>query len=73
MPRMSIEVSNDLNTRLDKFLPWGTKQRCVSALLIHLCDAVDTHGKQIIGLILNEEWNLITKELKKKEETLERE
>ena len=68
MPRLSIDVSKDLNARLDKFLPWGTKQNIVLAILEQLCDSVETHGNGLVGLIMSREFNLITKEVQNKKE-----
>jgi len=68
MPRLSIQIDDKLDDRLNKFLPWGSKQRTAEALLIMLCEAVELHGKGLVGLLLNQEFNLITQEVKKRKE-----
>lgn len=68
MPRLSIQIDDALDDRLNKFLPWGTKQRLMEAIIIMTCEAVELHGKGLVGLLLNQEFNLVTQEVKKKKE-----
>ena len=68
MPRLSINLDDDLNKRLDKFLPWGTKQTVMVALCELLCISVEKHGKKLVGLLLNKEFNFITNEILAKPE-----
>lgn len=65
MPRLSIQIDDALDDRLNKFLPWGTKQRLMESIIIMTCDAVELHGKGLVGLLLNQEFNLITQEMQK--------
>lgn len=71
MPRLSIQLEDSLNNRLDKFLPWGTKQNVMVALCEMLCCSVEQHGSKIVGLLLNKEYDIITGQvnLKEKEQT----
>lgn len=63
MPRLSIQIPDELDKRLDKFLPWGTKQRVMLHLAEQLCNAVDSHGRQILTAFMTNEYSVITKEL----------
>ena len=65
MPRLSIQLSDELDERLNGFLPWGVKQRVMESMCVMLCDAVDIHGPKLVGLLINQEFNLITQEVKK--------
>ena len=67
MPRISIIIEDALDQRMNKFLPWGVKNKVMEALCENLCDAVETHGKELVGLILNKDWNAVTKHVSKKE------
>lgn len=68
MPRLSIQINDHLDDRLNKFLPWGTKQKVCETVITMLADAVEKHGPQLVGLLVNGEYNLITGEVRKKQE-----
>ena len=60
MPRLSIQIDDKLDDRMNLFLPWGTKQNVVKCLCEMLCDAVEANGKGVVGLLVNGEFNFIT-------------
>jgi hypothetical protein len=49
---------------MDKFLPWGTKQMVISAMIDMLIEAVESHGPPLVGVLMSKEYNLITKVVK---------
>lgn len=65
MPRLSLILTEDQHQKLNKYLPWGTKQTVISSLIDQLNNAVEQHGSKIVGFIINNEFDLITKEVKK--------
>ena len=67
MPRLSIVLTNEQLKRMDKHLPWGTKQPIMVAVIEQLCETLEEHGPKLLGLILSKEFNLITKEVRRPE------
>ena len=65
MPRLSIVLTDEQLKRMDKFLPWGTKQPIMIALIDNLCDSLEEHGPKLLGLIINKDFNSITKEVRR--------
>lgn len=52
MPRLNVEISDDLDQELDKFLPWGTRSEIVRVLLHQLVETAKADGFSAIELIL---------------------
>lgn len=49
---------------MDTYLPWGTKQAVFSSLVDMMNQSIEQYGPKLIGLLINGEFNLITKEIK---------
>jgi len=52
-PRLSIELSEDQYMRLQKNLPWGTKQNLFSRLVDEVNILVETYGSAALGAIFS--------------------
>jgi hypothetical protein len=64
MPRLSIILTDEQSNKMDKYLPWGTKQAAISSLIDMMNEAIELHGPKLIGFLINGQYNLLTQEIK---------
>lgn len=53
IPRLSIQLSPELQKRYQENIPWGLGKTLVTTMLEDVFDLVDKYGKGIIALIIN--------------------
>ena len=68
MARLSIVLTQEQFNKLDKILPWGTKQPVMSHLVDQLINVVEAHGAIVLGPIIKGEFNLVSSIVKTMEE-----
>lgn len=61
-PRLSIELSEDQYYRLQKNLPWGTKQLLFSTLVDEVNILIETYGTVALGAIFKGQLIIMPKE-----------
>lgn len=52
-PRLSIELTDEQFFRLQRNMPWGTKNRLFCALVDQINDLVEKHGQIALGAIFS--------------------
>ena len=65
-PRITVIVSEELNRRITKNIPWGIKSRLIATMLEDLMDLIDQEGEIVLAAILSRQLGVrfIMKELK---------
>lgn len=53
MPRLNVEISEELDQELDRFLPWGTRSEIVRILLRQLVGVYQKEGFGAIDSIMS--------------------
>ena len=52
-PRLSIEITEDQQRRLQALIPWGQKQLLFSTIIDGLIDLIDKYGQTMIAIIIS--------------------
>lgn len=61
--RINVELPKEQYDRLKELLPWGMKSLLFRSLIAMTLEAVDKGGPEVLGLILNKQYNPLIKEL----------
>jgi predicted DNA-binding protein len=61
MAKISIEIPDDLNERLNKFCFWGVKSAVMRKVIEQLCDAVEVHGTGVLTLVVEGKYNIVAR------------
>jgi len=54
MPRLNVEIDDELDHKLDMCLPWGTRSEIVRILLKQFVSYIFQHGHQAVDLIMTD-------------------
>ena len=57
VPRISIDITPEMQTRLQRLLPWGLRGKLFLVMVEDILDLIEEHGEGVVAL-------LITKRLK---------
>lgn len=49
-PRLSVDITEAQQLRLQRLLPWGIKNKIFSLLIDEVCNIAEEHGPMAIGL-----------------------
>jgi hypothetical protein len=58
MPRLSVDISDDLSKRL-RSMPWGIRKHVIIALLDKAVQLYENHGEKGMGALLSSEFSLV--------------
>ena len=53
VPRLTIEVSEDLATRFSDAIPWGLRSKVMALIIEDLLDMIEKEGNLVIVALLN--------------------
>jgi hypothetical protein len=53
VPRMTVEISEELQRRMTNSIPWGMRSKIMAILLEDTLDLMDAHGGIILAAIIN--------------------
>ena len=59
IPRLSIEITEDLALRLNEVIPWGLRKHLFQVLIDSLIDAVEQSGDTVLAAILRRQVRVI--------------
>jgi hypothetical protein len=51
--RLSIEITDEDQTRLRQLIPWGLMSRIMRILMLQTLDLVEVHGDIVLGALLS--------------------
>jgi len=52
IPRLSIDIPQETQFRLQRLLPWGLRGRLFLALIEDVLDLIEEHGEDVIALFI---------------------
>jgi hypothetical protein len=52
-PRMTVEITEDLQRRMVNTIPWGMRSKVMAILLEDVLDMVDLHGGIVLAAVIN--------------------
>ncbi len=61
MAKLSIPIDDELDKRLERLLPWGTKSAVFRAVTIALVEQLEKEGGSIIDLIIKGQYKPLPK------------
>ena len=57
-PRLSIEITQEQYSKLQKLIPWGLKGSLFSAIIDDLVEALETNGAMVISALVSRKLKL---------------
>ena len=52
IPRISIDITPEMQQRLQRLLPWGLRGRLFLVVIEDLLDLIEEHGEGVIALLV---------------------
>lgn len=58
-PRLSIEITEEQYSKMNKVIPWGVRSRLFSVIIDDLVHIIEIHGEMAIAAIISREANVL--------------